>query len=581
MENIIDIKRHSLSHVLAAAVFEIYGDNVLFAIGPAIENGFYYDIDFSMCGNIPTEKDFKQIEKKMEEILSRNLDFERKEISKAEALKLFTKNKYKCELINEIPDDENISVYTLGNFVDLCRGPHVASTKDIKAKTFCLNKIAGAYWRGDASREQLVRIYGLAFDTKDELQKYLTMLEEAEKRDHRKLGREMDLFHFDPINAPGAAFWHDKGFKIYRKMVEYMRMRQNNNGYIEVATPSLMDKSLWQTSGHWDKYGEHNYSGTTEDGNVFCVRPMNCPGGILVYKQGIKSYRDLPLRMAEFGKVHRYEASGALMGLMRVREFTQDDAHIFCTQEQLESEIISTTKLIQDIYKDFGFTDVEIYLSTRPEKRIGSDEIWDLSEKVLADALHENGYAFKIMEGEGAFYGPKLEFHLKDAIGRKWQCGTVQVDMNLPERFDVTYINEAGEKSRPIMLHRALFGSVDRFLGILLENYAGKLPFWLSPLQVVVAPISDAFSNYAQDIERELRMAGIYVATDLRNEKISYKIREHSLAKVNMIVVVGEKEVNDKTITVREIGVDENKTMPLIEFVRWVKDLAKMPSSDK
>ena len=404
------------------------------------------------------------------------------------------------------------------------------------------------------------------------------MLEEAAKRDHRKLGKDMDLFHFEPEYAPGAVFWHDKGYKIYRRLIEYMRKRQEQNGYIEVSTPRVMDRCLWETSGHWEKYGAHNYSGQTEDKKWFCIKPMNCPGSLLVYNQGIKSYRDLPLRMAEFGKVNRYEASGSLMGLMRVREFTQDDAHIFCTPEQMEEESISTLKLILDIYKDFGFEDVKIYLSTRPEKRIGSDEVWDISEKALANALTNHGYAFEINEGEGAFYGPKLEFILRDAIGREWQCGTVQVDMNLPERFDISYIGEDGEKHRPVMLHRALFGSIERFLGILIENYAGRLPLWLSPEQVVVAPVVSEFDDYAKEVAAKLNKAGLSAKTDLRNEKISYKIREHSTAKIPVIAVVGAKEKENGTVTVRRIGSDKQEVMKLDDFIAALAKEAKMPS---
>ncbi len=579
MENFdINIKRHSLAHVMAYAIKRMYGDKVLFTIGPSIDNGFYYDIDFSACNSVPTEKDLNKIEDEMNKIIESNLDFEKVELSREEALNLFSANKYKIEIINDIPETGTISFYKLGDFIDLCRGPHVKNTKEIMQRSFHINKIAGAYWRGNSDREQLTRIYGIAFNTVDELNEYLKMLEMAEKNDHRKLGKDMDLFHFDPIFAPGSVFWHDKGFKIYRKLIDYMRMRQNNNGYIEVGTPALMDKSLWLTSGHWEKYGEHNYSGSTEDGKVFCVKPMNCPGGVLIYKQGIKSYKDLPIRMAEFGRVHRYEASGSLMGLMRLREFTQDDAHIFVTPDQLENEIISTVKLILNIYKDFGFNDVEIYLSTRPEKRIGTEEIWDLSENVLHNALSKNGYAFTIMPGEGAFYGPKLEFHLKDALGRKWQCGTVQVDMNLPERFDISYVNEANQKERPIMIHRALFGSIERFLGILIEQYGGHLPFWLSPAQVVIATISESVTDYANDIMKKLKSFGINVTLDSRSEKIGYKVREHSIAKVNIIVTVGDKEQSNNCVAIRELGNSENKTMSVDEFIKYVCELAIMPS---
>ncbi len=576
----LHIIRHSCSHVMAEAVKELWKD-VQVTIGPAIENGFYYD--FSRKEPFTTE-DFAKIEEKMHEIVKRDEKVERIVMPRNEAIKFFKDmgEHYKAEIIEDLPEDEVISLYRQGDFTDLCRGPHVPSTGKI-GDAFKLMKVAGAYWRGDASKEMLQRIYATAWADKKDLKAYLEMLEEAEKRDHRKLGKEMDLFHFEPEYAPGAVFWHDKGYKIYRKLIEYMRKRQENNGYIEIATPRIMDRCLWETSGHWDKYGAHNYSGKTEDNKQFCVKPMNCPGGLLVYKQGIKSYRDLPLRVAEFGMVNRYEASGSLMGLMRVREFTQDDAHIFCTLEQMEEECVKTIKLILDIYKDFGFNDVKIYLSTRPESvyRIGSDEVWDISEKALANALEHNGYEYEINPGEGAFYGPKLEFILKDAIGREWQCGTVQMDMNLPQRFDISYIGEDGEKHQPVMLHRALFGSIERFLGILIENHAGKLPLWLSPEQVVVAPIVSDFDDYAEEVVRKLKAAGIYAKTDLRNEKINYKIREHSVAKIPVIAVVGAKEKENGTVTVRRIGSDKQEVMKLDDFISALTEEAKMPSQDR
>jgi threonine--tRNA ligase len=576
----LHIIRHSCSHVMAEAVKELWKD-VQVTIGPAIENGFYYD--FARKEPFTTE-DFAKIEEKMHEIVKRDEKVERIVMPRNEAIKFFKDmgEHYKAEIIEDLPEDEVISLYRQGDFTDLCRGPHVPSTGKI-GDAFKLMKVAGAYWRGDASKEMLQRIYATAWADKKDLKAYLEMLEEAEKRDHRKLGKEMDLFHFEPEYAPGAVFWHDKGYKIYRKLIEYMRKRQENNGYIEIATPRIMDRCLWETSGHWDKYGAHNYSGKTEDNKQFCVKPMNCPGGLLVYKQGIKSYRDLPLRVAEFGMVNRYEASGSLMGLMRVREFTQDDAHIFCTLEQMEEECVKTIKLILDIYKDFGFNDVKIYLSTRPESvyRIGSDEVWDISEKALANALEHNGYEYEINPGEGAFYGPKLEFILKDAIGREWQCGTVQMDMNLPQRFDISYIGEDGEKHQPVMLHRALFGSIERFLGILIENHAGKLPLWLSPEQVVVAPIVSDFDDYAEEVVRKLKAAGIYAKTDLRNEKINYKIREHSVAKIPVIAVVGAKEKENGTVTVRRIGSDKQEVMKLDDFILALTEEAKMPSQDR
>ena len=574
----LNILRHSCSHVMAQAVKELWPD-VQVTIGPAIENGFYYD--FARKEPFTTE-DFEKIEAKMHEIVKRDEKLERKVLPRTEAIKFFKDmgEHYKAEIIEDLPEDEVISLYTQGSFTDLCRGPHVPSTGKI-GDAFKLMKVAGAYWRGDSSKEMLQRIYATAWADKKDLKAYLEMLEEAAKRDHRKLGKEMDLFHFEPEYAPGAVFWHDKGYKVYRKLIEYMRNRQEHNGYIEISTPRVMDRCLWETSGHWEKYGAHNYSGKTEDEKWFCIKPMNCPGGLLVYKQGIKSYRDLPLRMAEFGKVNRYEASGSLMGLMRVREFTQDDAHIFCTPEQMEEECISTLKLILDIYKDFGFEDVKIYLSTRPEKRIGSDEIWDLCEKALANALSSHGYAFEINEGEGAFYGPKLEFILRDAIGREWQCGTIQVDMNLPQRFDISYIGEDGEKHQPVMLHRALFGSIERFLGILIENHAGRLPLWLSPEQVVVCPIVSEFDGYAEEVAAALRKAGLSAKTDLRNEKINYKIREHSVAKIPVIAVVGGKEKENHTVTIRRLGSDKQEVMALDDLIKMLVAEAKMPHADE
>lgn len=574
----LEIIRHSCSHIMAEAVKELW-PAVQVTIGPAIENGFYYD--FSRQEPFTTE-DFAKIEDKMHEIVKRDEKVERKVLPRNEAIKFFKAmgENYKAEIIEDLPESEVISLYSQGNFTDLCRGPHVPSTAKV-GDAFKLMKVAGAYWRGDSNKEMLQRIYATAWADKKDLKAYLDMLEEAAKRDHRKLGRDMDLFHFEPEYAPGAVFWHDKGYKIYRKLIDYMRHRQDNNGYIEVATPRIMDRCLWETSGHWEKYGAHNYSGKTEDDKQFCVKPMNCPGGLLVYKQGVRSYRDLPMRMAEFGMVNRYEASGSLMGLMRVREFTQDDAHIFCTPEQMEEECITTLKLILDIYKDFGFNEVKIYLSTRPEKRIGSDEIWDICEKALANALTSHGYAFEINEGEGAFYGPKLEFILRDAIGREWQCGTIQVDMNLPERFDICYIGEDGEKHQPVMLHRALFGSIERFLGILIENHAGRLPLWLSPEQVVVCPIVNEFDDYAEEVAAALKKAGLSAKTDLRNEKINYKVREHSVAKIPVIAVVGAKEKEDRTVTVRRIGSDKQEVVKLDDLVKALAAEAKMPHADE
>lgn len=576
----LELLRHSCAHLMAQAVKELFPETQV-TIGPSIENGFYYDF----APKKPfTENDLEKIELKMKELVKKNDKVTREVWDRDEAIKFFKSinEEYKAEIISDLPEGETITLYRQGDFIDLCRGPHVPSIGKI-GKAFKLMKVAGAYWRGDSNNEMLQRIYGTCWANKDDLKAHLNMLEEAEKRDHRKIAKAMDLFHFEPEFAPGAVFWHDKGYKIYRKLIEYMRMRQDQNDYTEINTPAVMDRVLWETSGHWDKFGEHNYSGQTEDGKTFCIKPMNCPGGMLVYKQGITSYRDLPMRVAEFGKVNRYEASGSLMGIMRVREFTQDDAHIFCTEDQMEAECIDTLKLILDIYKDFGFEDVKIKLSTRPdsEHRLGSDEVWDMSEKALATALEKNGYDYEINEGEGAFYGPKLEFVLRDAIGREWQCGTIQMDMSLPERFDLSYVGEDNEKHRPIMLHRALFGSIERFLGILIEHHAGKFPLWLSPMQVMVAPIKSEFDDYAVEVQKELTKAGLYAKTDLRNEKINYKVREHSVAKVPVIAVVGGREKENRTVAIRRLGSQNQEFMPLDEFVAALKKEAQMPSMNK
>ena len=570
----IETVRHSLAHVMAAAVQKLYPD-VKFAGGPAIENGFYYDFDTE---HRFSEEDFAAIEKEMKSLIKSDGRFERREISLEEAKEIFKNQPYKMEWLNEYDaNGEVLSIYTFRDFTDLCKGPHVASSKDLPRDGFKIRNVAGAYWKGDSKNKMLQRIYVDAFESAQALEAFLKMQEEAAARDNRKLGKDMDLFHFEPEFAPGAVFWHDKGYRIYRKLIEYMRSRQDRAGYFEISTPSVMDRSLWETSGHWEKYGAHNYSGKTQDDRVFCIKPMNCPGSVLTFKQGIRSYRDLPLRLAEFGKVNRYEASGSLMGLLRVREFTQDDAHIFCTPQQMESECIIALKFILDIYKKFGFEDVKIYLSTRPEKRIGSDEIWDLCENALAHSLQEHGYAYEINPGEGAFYGPKLEFVLRDALGREWQCGTIQVDMNLPERFDVSYIGEDGEKHRPIMLHRAMLGSIERFIGVLLESTGGNLPLWLSPEPVVVVPVSEKFKDYANEVVDSLIKNGINARADLRDEKVNYKVRELSLAKTPIIAVVGEKEMNDKSVTLRHLGVEGQTVKPLSEFVSQMADAVKMP----
>ena len=572
----IETIRHSLAHVMAAAVQKLYPD-VKFAGGPAIENGFYYDFDTE---HRFSEEDFAKIEKEMRDLIKSNGKFEQRYVDLNEAKEIFAEQPYKMEWLNDYDAaGEALSVYKFRDFVDLCRGPHVESSKDLPRDGFKIRNVAGAYWKGDSKNKMLQRIYVDAFASKEELDEFLKMQEEAALRDNRKLGKEMDLFHFEPDYAPGAVFWHDKGYKIYRRLIDYIRSRQEKAGYLEISTPSVMDRSLWERSGHWAKYGEHNYSGKTQDGKTFCVKPMSCPGGMLVFGQGIKSYKDLPMYLAEFGKVNRYEAAGGLSGLLRVREFTQDDAHIFCTEEQLEEEVVKILRFIKDIYGKFGFDKISMKLATRKESefRIGSDEIWDKAEGALKHALDANGIEYEIAEGDAAFYGPKIDNYLKDALGRTWQCGTVQLDMNLPERFDLSYIGEDGEKHRPIMLHRAMLGSIERFMGILLGSTGGNLPLWLSPEPVVVTPISEKYKDYALEIVDELRDAGVYCRADLRDEKVNYKIRELSLAKTPIIAVVGEKEAAEKTVTLRKLGVEKQEVMPLADFVEQMKNSVKMP----
>ena len=545
----LEIIRHSTAHLLAYAVKELFPEAQV-TIGPVVENGFYYDFAYQRPF---TPEDLAAIEQRMAELAKRDFPVTREVWQRDRAVVFFKSigERYKAELIEAIPADQEVSLYREGDFVDLCRGPHVPSTGKLKA--FKLMKVAGAYWRGDAKNEQLQRIYGTAWAKKDELDAYLHMLEEAEKRDHRKLGQQLDLFHFQE-EAPGSVFWHPHGWRLFQDLINYMRGRQEAAGYVEVNTPDVMDRSLWEVSGHWFNYREHMFTTQTEDERMFALKPMNCPGGMLLFKQGIKSYRDLPLRMAEFGKVHRYEPSGALHGLLRVRHFTQDDAHIFCTEEQMEQECKDVVALILDIYKDFGFTEVRIKLSTRPDHRIGSDETWDKLEAALATALDHMGMKYELFPGEGAFYGPKLEFVLRDAIGRDWQCGTLQVDMSLPERFDLNYVAADNTHKRPVMLHRALFGSLERFTGILIENHAGALPLWLAPVQVVVMNISESQADYAEAVAKKLRESGLRVDTDLRGEKISYKIREHSLMKRPYFVVIGDKEKAAGLVAVRARG---------------------------
>ena len=571
----LEIIRHDCAHVMAEAVQALF-PNTQVTIGPAIENGFYYDF----AKEEPfTVKDFSKIERKMLEIIAQGKNFTREVWTRDQAINFFSKKRenYKTELINDLDAEETITIYKQGEWLDLCKGPHMPSTKYI-GKAFKLMKVAGAYWRGDSNNAMLTRIYGTAWRNEKELTKYLHQLEEAEKRDHRKLGKEMDLFHFQE-EAPGAVFWHPKGWGLFQSLINYMRKRQDKAGYVETNTPDLLDKSLWETSGHWEKFGESMFTTQAKEGRIFAIKPMNCPGAVEIYKQGLKSYRDLPLRMSEFGKVHRYEPSGALLGLMRVRAFTQDDAHIFCTENQITSESKIVCDLILSIYKDFGFTDVIIKYSDRPEKRVGEDHVWDKAEKALIEAVEATGLVYTINPGEGAFYGPKLEFILRDAIGRDWQCGTLQVDLNLPGRLGATYIDEDGQKKTPVMLHRALFGSLERFTGILLEHYAGHLPLWLSPLQVMVTTITSDSDNYAYQVCDALKSVGLRAKTDTRNEKIGYKIREHSNTKVPIIIVVGKKEAEEKTVSVRYLGSQETKIMKLDDIARTLQNESSIPST--
>ena len=543
----VEVIRHSCAHLMAQAVQRLFPDAQV-TIGPVIENGFFYDFSFERPF---TPEDLAAIETTMEEIVKEDLQVERSILSREEAVQLFEKmgEKYKVEIIESIPGDEDLSFYRQGDFIDLCRGPHVPSTGKFKA--FKLTKVAGAYWRGDSNNEMLQRIYGTAWPSKKDLKLYLQRLEEAEKRDHRKLGKQLGLFHMAE-EAPGSVFWHPKGWRLFLNLLEYMRGRQEQADYIEVNTPDVMDRSLWETSGHWFNYRENMFTTQTEDERIFALKPMNCPGSVSMFAQGLKSYRDLPLRMAEFGKVHRYEPSGALHGLMRVRHFTQDDAHIYCTEDQMKQECMDVVALVLDIYKDFGFEEVVIKLSTRPEKRIGSDEIWDKLEGALLNSLTSMNLDYVLYSGEGAFYGPKLEFVLRDAIGRDWQCGTLQVDMNLPERFDIAYVDENGDRhKRPVMLHRALFGSLERFIGILIEHYEGKFPTWLAPQQVAVLNITDKQGAYCTRVEESLKNKGFRAISDLRNEKIGFKIRELTLQKIPYLLIVGDKEVESRTVAVR------------------------------
>ena len=570
----LDVLRHDAAHIMAMAVQELFPGTQV-TIGPVIENGFYYD--FARKDPF-TSEDLKKIEKKMSEIIDRDVKTKRVVWERDKAISHFKKigENYKAEIIESIPKNEELSVYYHGdNWHDLCRGPHLQSSGKI-GKAFKLTKVSGAYWRGDSNNEMLQRIYGTCWSSKKDLEDYLLRLEEAEKRDHRKLGKEMDLFHFRE-ESPGSVFWHEKGWTLFQRLVEYMRMKQRLAGYKEINTPELLDKTLWEKSGHWDKFGEHMFTSETPDEKTFAVKPMNCPGCVQIFNQGLKSYRDLPLKLSEFGKVHRYEPSGALHGLLRVRAFTQDDAHIFCTEDQITQESLVVTNLILEIYKDLGFKNVKLKYSDRPEKRVGDDSVWDKSEAALLNAIKKSKLEYSTNKGEGAFYGPKIEFVLTDAIGRDWQCGTLQVDLNLPSRLGASYVANDGSKKVPVMLHRALFGSLERFIGILIENYAGKLPFWLSPTQAVVCSIAEDNNDYVKKLFKDLFKEGIKCDVDLRNQKINYKIREHSLAKVPLILVCGKKEEKDKTVTVRKLGSDKQETFKRDIFIKNILDDNKLP----
>ncbi|TFH50431.1 MAG: threonine--tRNA ligase, partial [Lysobacterales bacterium] len=567
----LELLRHDAAHIMAEAVKELYPETQV-TIGPAIENGFYYDFAREQPF---TPEDLERIEARMRDVVARDEMIHRELWDRDEAVRFFREHgeAYKAEIIESIPAGEPITLYRQGEFIDLCRGPHLPSTGRL-GTAFKLTKVAGAYWRGDSRNEMLQRIYGTVWGTDKQLRIYLHQIEEAERRDHRRLGREMDLFHFQE-EAPGAVFWHPKGWTLFLNLIDYMRRRQQTAGYAEINTPDLMDRSLWEKSGHWDSFGEHMYTTQTPDERIYALKPMNCPGCVQVFKHGIRSYRELPVRMSEFGKVHRYEPSGALHGLMRVRAFAQDDAHIFCTPDQITDECISVCELILSIYRDFGFDDVHIKFADRPENRVGSDEIWDKSEGALRAAIESSGLAYTFNPGEGAFYGPKLEFVLRDAIGRDWQCGTLQVDLNLPERLGAYYIGEDGQKHTPVMLHRALFGSLERFAGILIEHYAGKLPMWLAPLQVVVATITSDSDDYAREVTQLLRSNGLRAELDVRNEKINYKVREHSLQKVPVLIAVGNREVEERSVSIRRLGSKGQESLGLEEAARQLKDDAE------
>ncbi len=561
----LEVIRHSTAHLLAYAVKELFPDAQV-TIGPVIEHGFFYDFSYKRPF---TPDDLAAIEKKMTALAALDEPVTRRVLPRDEAVAYFKSlgENYKAEIIESIPADQDVSLYREGKFAELCRGPNVPSTG--KLKHFKLMKLAGAYWRGDHKNEMLQRIYGTAWATKDELQQHLTMLEEAEKRDHRKLGRELDLFHIDE-HAPGLVFWHPKGWTLWQEVEQYMRQVYRNNGYLEVKGPQIIDKGLWEKTGHWDKYRENMFV-TESEKREYALKPMNCPGHILIYKQGIRSYRDLPLRYGEFGNCHRNEPSGGLHGIMRVRGFTQDDGHIFCTEDQILQECVEYTTLLQKVYADFGFKNIIYKVATRPEKRIGSDEYWDKTEKILMDSLRASGCEFQISHGDGAFYAPKIEYALKDALGREWQCGTMQIDHNMPERLDAEYVGEDGARHRPVMLHRAIVGSLERFIGILIEESAGALPAWLAPVQVAVLNITDAQAEYCRSVAKTLQNQGLRVDLDLRNEKITYKIREHSMQKLPYLLVVGDKEMAAGAVAVRARGGQDLGAMSLDAFMERIK----------
>ena len=566
--------RHDTAHILAMAVQELFSGTQV-TIGPVIEDGFYYD--FSRKEPF-TEDDLVKIENRMKEIVDRDEITKREVWDRSKAISHF-KNKgeiYKAEIIEDIPKEEKVSIYFHGEWNDLCRGPHLPSTGKV-GKFFKLTKVSGAYWRGDSKNEMLQRIYGTSWSTQKDLDNYLKRIEEAEKRDHRKLGKEMNLFHFRE-ESPGSVFWHEKGWILFQKLIDYMRAKQKKAGYKEINTPEILDRSLWEKSGHWEKFGEHMYTSKTPDEKIFAIKPMNCPGCVEVFKQGLKSYRDLPLKISEFGKVHRYEPSGALHGLLRVRAFTQDDAHIFCTEDQITNECLSVTNLILEIYKDLGFTNVLLQFSDRPQKRVGDDKIWDKAETALLKAIKQSKLKYEINKGEGAFYGPKIDFVLRDSIGRDWQCGTLQVDLNLPGRLGATFVDKDGSKKIPVMLHRALFGSLERFIGILIENYAGKLPFWISPLQAMIIPISDEFDDYAKKVYEKVIEFGINCEIDLKEHNLNYKIREHLMSKIPILLICGKKEVDSNSITIRTSDSKKQETMELSTFLKKFSALNKAPS---